>query len=236
MCIFITKIFKNGSVIIDKDWYLITDNDGKSTKIMGSTNGIKFKLSENITFNPNSIKDTARDVNFPTAMEITLAGRVKKSQHDVYDQRAFGIGFFSALIIQASNITIDLNGYKIEQSFEHALQQRFFSVIELASIPFLPTQGPHTFGSSIKAADRCLITNGTIGRSSHHGIHGNLATNIIIKDIHFENYEVGTISLNGVRNIYVDNIVGKRTFYEYTSFRYFFIRKIYMGISRTTQN
>ena len=128
--------FKNGSVIIDKDWYLITDNDGKSTKIMGSTNGIKFKLSENITFNPNSIKDTARDANFPTAMEITLAGRVKKSQHDVYDQRAFGIGFFSALIIQASNITIDLNGYKIEQSFEHALQQRFFSVIELASIPF----------------------------------------------------------------------------------------------------
>ena len=198
--------FVNGSIIIDNNWIIIAKN-GQTEKIMGSTNGYIFKLKENISFNPNSLKQIASDLNNPTGNEIARAGRVKKDQHNFYNQRAFGIGFFAAIVLQANNVVIDLNGYTIEQSFEHSIQQRFFSVIELASIPFLPTQGPHTFGKSIKAAENCLIHNGTIGRSSHHGIHGNLSTNIIIKDLKFENYEVGSISLNGVRNIYIDNIV-----------------------------
>ena len=198
--------FQNGTIIIDSDWFLWTNN-GISKKIQGSTNGYIFKLKENIWFNPNNLKSIALDITNPTATEIAKAGRVKKDQHEFYNQRAFGLGFFAAIIIQASNIILDLNGYKIDQSDEHALQQRFFSIIELASIPFLPTQGPHTFGKNIKHAEKCLITNGTLGRSSHHGIHGNLSSNIIIKDLKFENYEVGAISLNGVRNIFIDNVM-----------------------------
>ena len=200
------KHFKNGSVIIDNDW-IIWANNGTTEKVLGSTNGYIFKLQENISFNPNSLASLAVDIDNVTPNEVTRAGRIRADQHIFYNQRAFGIGFFAALILQATNVVLDLNGYELKQSDEHVLHQRFFSIIELASIPFLPTQGPHTFGKSIKAADRCLIMNGTLGSSSHHGIHGNLASNIVMKDLKIENYEVGAISLNGVRNIFMDNIV-----------------------------
>ena len=131
------------------------------------------------------------------------AGRVRDSAPDnvYYDRRSFGIGFFSARCIHAHNMIVDLNGFSIRQSDEHALNQRFFSVIELASVPFITGQGPHDFGDKLQYANRCMIHNGTIGRSSHHGIHGNLCRDIIIKDINFENYEVAAVALNGARNI-----------------------------------
>lgn len=132
---------------------------------------------------------------------FALAGRVRPEHVQYYDRRAFGIGFFSAICVHAHDIIIDLNGFNIKQSDEHALNQRFFSVIELASVPFITGQGPHDFGDKLQYASRCMIHNGTIGRASHHGIHGNLCRDIIIKDINFENYEVAAVALNGARNI-----------------------------------
>ncbi|MFK7916205.1 MAG: hypothetical protein AB8B93_19995, partial [Pseudomonadales bacterium] len=62
-----------------------------------------------------------------------------------YDPAAYGLGFFAAIAITAKNVTLDLGGHRIEQSAEHALLQRFFSVIELANAPFVPRQGPASF-------------------------------------------------------------------------------------------
>ena len=124
--------FSNGSIIIDNDWFIMAD-EGKTRKIEGSTNGYVFKLQENIWFNPNNIKKIAKDINNPTGNEIARAGRVDESQHDFYNPRAFNR--FFAHNYSSSNVTLDLNGFKIEQSFEHSIQQRFFSIIELA----LPT-------------------------------------------------------------------------------------------------
>jgi len=206
--------FKNGTVIIAPQYYLITDEDGMSIKIDGSTKNTEFILEDNIIFNPNSVLSlnphNGSDMNpAPTANSIAKAGRVLPGQYEYYPQDAYGLGFFCAISIYTSDIILNLNGYEIKQSSEHALQQRFYSNIELASIPFLPSQGPHTFGSKIKRANNCIIKDGVLGRSSHHSIHGNLASNIIIKNITAYDYEVGIIGLNGVRNIYIDHVIGQ---------------------------
>lgn len=39
--------------------------------------------------------------------------------------------------------------------------------------------------------------NGTINRSSHHGIHGNSMSEIFLYELKIKNFEVAGISLNG---------------------------------------
>jgi len=123
-----------------------------------------------------------------------------------YDPAAYGLGFFAAIVITANNVVLDLNGHTIEQSTEHALLQRFFSVIELAEQPFIPTQGPANFGDSIETANQVVIRNGTIGRSAHHGIHGNNNRNVVVSNVNFLDYEVAALALNGVQGLLVANV------------------------------
>ena len=123
-----------------------------------------------------------------------------------YDPAAFGLGFFAAIVVTADGVVIDLNGHTLEQSAEHALLQRFFAVIELADQPFVPTQGPAGFGGSIESAKNVVIKNGTIGRSAHHGIHGNGNEDITIKNVDFVGYEVGAVALNGVNGLVVEDV------------------------------
>jgi len=122
-----------------------------------------------------------------------------------YDPAAFGIGFFAAIAISADDVVLDLNGHTLQQSREHALLQRFYANVELADQPFLPTQGPHDFGSDIDPAVNVLIRNGTLGLSSHHGIHGNLSEAITIENVDFQSYEVGAVALNGVTNLSIND-------------------------------
>lgn len=160
-----------------------------------------YVLSENIDFNPNNL--AMRKLVDPNATSYE-SGDVLSTQFTnnggEYDPAAFGIGFFAAISVQCDNVCIDLNGKKIEQSAEHALQQRFYANIELASAPFIPSQGPHNFGNSVISAKNVYIYNGTLGRSSHHGIHGNDNENILIENVNFANYEVSPVALNNVNN------------------------------------
>lgn len=90
-----------------------------------------------------------------------------------YDENAFGLGFFSAIAIAASDVELYLNGFTIEQSEGHALFQRFFSIIELADSPFIKNAGPAQFvgdDDAFQAASNVVIVGpGVLGRSSHHG-------------------------------------------------------------------
>lgn len=176
------KDFANGTYLIDKP-------------------GI-YKLAENITFNPRNPRQLKRDAyhsSFPERSQFKPKGP--------YD-RAFHLGFFAAIVVTADHVTIDLNGYTLKQSREHALLQRFFALIETASKPFLSMQGPADFGSKIKPANHLTIRNGTLGLSSHHGIHGNNNKYLTIENINFKNYEVAAISLNGVQNLTIRNVKG----------------------------
>ena len=159
-----------------------------------------YKLCEDITFSPL--------VN-PPSSEGGAADGFEPIFPGPYDENAFGLGFFAALSIVTNDLNLDLNGHTIEQSEEHALLQRFFAVIELADSPFIKGAGPaHFVGESndFNAASNVTILGpGTIGRSDHHGIHGNENHNVLIKDVTFVDFEVAAVSLNNVDGLSIEN-------------------------------
>jgi hypothetical protein len=193
-----------------------------------------YRLAEDISFNPNSpdtltaaVEDSAipaelvQAMSLPSPVDAYHAGRPLFTQlvpggvadftpggplDARYDPAAFGVGFFAAIAITADDVVLDLAGHTIEQSPEHALLQRFFAVVELADQPFVPGQGPASFGTELEAAHRVTIKNGTIGRSSHHGIHGNANADVTVEGVDFVDYEVGAIALNGVDGLEVKNV------------------------------
>ena len=207
---------------------ILTNDDFKYGTYIIDKPGV-YKLGEDISFNPNSPETlteaiTSGLIPAPIASQLGLSAPVDaysagsplftqftfngSAPFSVggpldarYDPAGFGLGFFAALVIQADNVVLNLNGHTIEQSAEHALLQRFFAVIELAEQPFIPNQGPADFGSSIESANNVIIKNGIIGRSAHHGIHGNNNSNIKIKNVDFIDYEVAAVALNGVKGL-----------------------------------
>ena len=179
-----------------------------------------YVVMEDLVFNPNSVGTQVFGIDAQRLglkdgerLDPYRSGNPLPSQFSMaggpYDPKAYGIGFFAMISVigEASGSILDLNGFKIQQSEEHALQQRFFSVIELAGAPFITGQGPHDFGpDGNNAVSDFTIMNGTIGLSSHHGVHGNGNNNIVIQDVDFENYEVAAVALNGVDGLTVKDV------------------------------
>lgn len=193
-----------------------------------------YRLAEDISFNPNAPAaltaaiesgtippDQGRAIGLEVPVDAYHAGMPLPTQiapggagdftpggplDPRYDPAAYGVGFFAAIAITADDVVLDLGGHRIEQSAEHALLQRFFAVIELADQPFVPGQGPASFGTELAAAHNVIIENGTIGRSSHHGIHGNANSNVTVREVAFDGYEVAALALNGVDGLTVRNV------------------------------
>lgn len=145
-----------------------------------------YVLKEDIVFNPNSNSDY-----MPRPDQIK------------YKTPGFSLGFFAVVAIYGEDIYLDLNGHTIKASEKFALQQRFFSIIELANSPFIPSQGPSDFSTpeSFKSAKNVMIRSGYLGRSSHHGIHGNNANQILLEKLTIKDFENVGIALNGGNNV-----------------------------------
>lgn len=156
------------------------------------TTPCKIILAENISFNPNRQFDW-----MPLAKDFLNPDNEK--------DLAYKRGFFAAIAIETLNVIIDLNGYTIQQHPEHALMQRFFTVIELGDQPFLPNEGPANFGKQYLATNGIWVKNGKIGLTAHHGIHGNRAKNVYIQNVTFQDYEVAAISLHGTLGLTIKN-------------------------------
>ncbi len=162
-----------------------------------------YVLSEDIVFDPNP-----NDNWMPTAAQ-TAGG--PNADYPIAPYGGYHLGFFAAITLEGDDIFLDLNGKVIRQSLVFSVQQRFFAVIELANTPFIPTQGPANFGDVFKPAKNCLVANGTLGLSSHHGIHGNGMSKIIMQNMRIEQFEVAGIALNGgedclIRNVQICNM------------------------------
>ena len=121
-------------------------------------------------------KDTAYLPGSPSASQKSPAESFDPDFDDpenIYDANAFGLGFFAAIVIAADNVDLYLDGHTMEQSVGHALIQRFYANIELASTPFIAGTGPAQFvweGDKLVPARNVLILGpGVLGRSSHHG-------------------------------------------------------------------
>ncbi len=174
----------------------LDNDDFKEGTYRIKTPGI-YRLTEDIILEPNDGHEC-----FPTL-----------TQQETFPSRPgpFILGFFAGITIETKNVILDLNGFTIKQSIRFYLLQRFFSTIELANSPFIPkndktTQGPANFGLKFVPAENVLIKNGILGLTSHHGIHGNAAKNIMIENIKIQDFEVGGIALNGVDNVLVRNV------------------------------
>jgi len=178
--------FKTGTLRIQRPAYLV--------------------LSENIDFEPNAESDWN---------PVCYGPNPQMEYCDPEDDASFAykLGFFAAMALECTDCVVDLNGYTMQQTATHALQQRFYANIELADQPFITNQGPADFGSSIHACKNCAVVNGVLGLSSHHGIHGNDAENILVDNVSFRDYEVAAIHFNGLRRATVidTEVEGSRT-------------------------
>eukprot|EP01025_Chloroclados_australasicus_P061186 TRINITY_DN79_c0_g1_i4.p1 TRINITY_DN79_c0_g1~~TRINITY_DN79_c0_g1_i4.p1 ORF type:complete len:723 (-),score=62.31 TRINITY_DN79_c0_g1_i4:549-2618(-) len=182
-------------------------NTIKSLQPQNFTNGPVFltqpgyyQLTDNIEFNPNKVTNVQSAYYF---------GDVNWNQigaNETYDRYAFSLGFFAAIIITGNDIILDLNGYTLQQSEEHALQQRFFSNVELSDRPFIFGKGPHDFGKPMTSSQNVCIQNGILGRSSHSGIHGNNNYNVEIRDVTIQDFEVAGISLNNQTKLQISDV------------------------------
>jgi hypothetical protein len=157
-----------------------------------------YVLTEDIVFEPNP------DDNWMPTPAQTAGGA--HAQYPVAPFGGYHLGFFAAITVEGEDIFLDLNGKVIRQSLVFSVQQRFFAVVELANTPFIPTQGPANFGDVFKPAKNCLVANGTLGLSSHHGIHGNGMTKVIMQNLRIEQFEVAGIALNGGENCLIRNV------------------------------
>lgn len=153
-----------------------------------------YVLSEDIVFHPNPDNDCQPD---------------DEKEYPSSSGSPYTLGFFAAITIEAHGVILDLNGFEIKQSLEHYVHQRFFSCIELASSPFFTKQGPASFtGDKDKFQNGCdiLITNGKLGLSSHHAIHGNNCSNIILDNLDIYDFEICGIAINGTKHSIINNV------------------------------
>lgn len=148
-----------------------------------------YILTENIVFAPN-----IENSGLPYAKDTQYSGR------------PFVLGFFAGITIECPDVCLDLNGYEFRQGEDHALLQAFYSHIELCNTPFIPKEGPADFAKVLKSACRVVVKNGCLGFSSHHAIHGNGASKVLIKDLRIKEFTVSPISLNGGHSITIKNI------------------------------
>lgn len=161
-----------------------------------------FRLAGDIVFAPNAATVDPIQRFTPTAAQ-RLPGAL-------YAGEAYVRDFFTVLTIEAQDVYLDLAGFSISQSALFQTAQRFSSVIELADQPFPPAQGPGNFGAVVTAAVNAVVANGTIGLSSHHGIHGNNCQNILLENLSIKDYEFAGIAINFGKNcvVYKCNLLG----------------------------
>ena len=136
-----------------------------------------YYLTENILFEPNPTK------------EVTRTDKPRT-------------GWFTALSVECDNVIIDLNTrtFEVSENFLNGHDFKVFSLIEFNNSPFQHLIFAFTDETKLKVAHNVIIKNGTLGRSSHHGIHGNNNTNVQIYDLVIRDWEVAGISLNGLKS------------------------------------
>lgn len=162
-----------------------------------------YVLTEDITFHPNPENDFQ-----PLAQDVS-SGRYPIPG-------PYQLGFFAAITIESKDVILDLNGHTLQQSKEHYLQQRFYANIELGSSPFIKNQGPSNgITGAYQFPTNITVMNGKIGLSSHHGLHGNLGTQVLLYNLYIDEFQVAGIALNGFTesilcDLYVTNTTGVR--------------------------
>jgi len=124
--------------------------------------------------------------------------------------KGYWLGFFAAIAVSSDNVFLDLNGKSISMCAEMLVRQRYFAIIELGERPFKARQGPPQFKhltNDFPVAKNCVVSDGTLGLSSHGGIHGVDNENIWIDRVKVRDFETTGIQFNGAYNVHISNTV-----------------------------
>eukprot|EP00485_Elphidium_margaritaceum_P004154 CAMPEP_0202692848 /NCGR_PEP_ID=MMETSP1385-20130828/7126_1 /ASSEMBLY_ACC=CAM_ASM_000861 /TAXON_ID=933848 /ORGANISM="Elphidium margaritaceum" /LENGTH=982 /DNA_ID=CAMNT_0049348447 /DNA_START=45 /DNA_END=2993 /DNA_ORIENTATION=- len=190
------RIMESGTYIIMED---ITFN----------FNAPSMEEMESETFSPNSI-DVDELYWYPTHEQAAHDGVYP----GLYNYAgAYTLGFFAGITVECDYVTIDLNGHTLQQEYTFYVQQRFFSLIELASQIFVPGQGPANWGAGNDVyASNVVIKNGDLGLTSHHAIHGNRNSEITISGLNAHDFDVAGIACNACNGVTVtDCVIGPQS-------------------------
>merc|ERR1719445_375831 len=81
------------------------------------------------------------------------------------------------------------------------------------------------FGSTPKYAQNVLIKDGSIGLSSHHGIHGQNNEGVTIDNVHVHSFETHGIEMSGFSNLNLNNVeIGPSSVQAFLTGEYGFAR------------
>lgn len=162
-----------------------------------------YCVTEDIEFNPRAswLESANEEGAYHPVNDSAFPGSVSLRDG------GYALGFFAAIAIEADSVTVDLCGFSIAFGFDFYLQQRFGAIVEIANQPFLPGVGPGTsFGANFSFVDNVVIRNGTLGLSSHHGVHSNGASNVLMEDLVIRDFEVCGVQMNGFQNVTLLNL------------------------------
>jgi hypothetical protein len=150
-----------------------------------------YYFTEDVSFNPTSPSAGSNGID---------GGRTS-------DRPQTG-AWFAALSIECDNVVIDLNTKTFDCTDDFIANHEFkvFSMIELNNSPFQHLVFAYKGETALKAAHNVVIKNGTLGKNSHHCIHGNLNSNVQIYDLVCKDWEVAGISLNGLKGATIKNV------------------------------
>eukprot|EP01084_Bolivina_argentea_P173385 300297_1 len=152
-------------------------------------------------FSPNSIT-ADRLYWFPTAQQ-------QEEYPGLFTyEGSYSLGFFAGITVECDDVIINLNGFSFEMHPKFYLQQRFFSLIELAAKPFLPHQGASSWGvpGQYYAQNVEIKGPGSLGLSSHHGIHGNNVMYVDIHDLDIHHFDVAGIGCNACQYLTIGDV------------------------------
>jgi hypothetical protein len=145
----------------------------------------KYILDENIIFNPT---ETRPDI--PS-----------------------GTGWFAAITVETDDVDINLNCHSIEAAAEflNSHQAGVFAIIELDNCPFSGSTYGYlgsnfTGDTSFVHGNNIRIHNGSIGRTSYWGIHGDNNTRVIIDNVKIADFELAGIQLDGATQVLYNRV------------------------------
>ena len=98
--------------------------------------------------------------------------------------------YYLGITIESDDVVINLNGFKFEMDKRFYLQQRFFSLIELANRPFAPGKGAANWGWITHYASNVIVKDGSLGLTSHHCLHGNFLNNVLVSNVEMSQFDV----------------------------------------------
>merc|ERR1719242_2296283 len=188
-----------------------------------------YQIMEDITFDFN-----AGDVDSPNA----AGWWPTEDQADEYEgvgttRDNYYLGFIAGITVETDDVTIDLNGNEIKMSKALYYQQRFFSCIALKSVAFPLNQGPGFFGMEPVFANNVVIKDGTLGLSSHHGIHGHYNKDVVIENVHIRDFETHGVQMSYFENLKMSNVdIGPSSSVAYLKGEYAYARWTVQALER----